>query len=87
MRLPVACVQVGVLDGISAMEHPAVPHIDAHMRNAGGIIRSGEEHQIAGQGAVCPGADVVKALRPQPPEVPAALVVDVADEPGAVICV
>ncbi|CCL63112.1 hypothetical protein BN182_3590014 [Clostridioides difficile E9] len=59
------------------MEHPAIPHIDAAMGNARGVISPGEEHKIAGAGAACAGADVVKPLRPQPPEVPAALVVDI----------
>ena len=31
MGLPVTCVEVGVADGVAAMEHPAVAHIDAHM--------------------------------------------------------
>ena len=50
MRLPVACVEIGIPDGIATMEHPAIAHIDTHMGNAGGIISPGEEHQIAGAG-------------------------------------
>ena len=84
MRLPVACVEIGVPNGIATMEHPAIAHIDAHMRNAGSIVSPGEEHEIAGAGAVCAGADVVKPLRSKPPEVPAALVVDIGHEAGAV---
>ena len=66
------------------MEHPAITHIDAHMGNAGGVVSPGEEHKIAGAGAACAGADVVKPLRSQPSEVPAALVVDIGHEAGAV---
>ena len=50
MRLPVACVEIGVPDGIATMEHPAIAHIDAHMGNAGGIVSPGKEHEIAGAG-------------------------------------
>ena len=50
MRLPVACVEIGVPDGIATMEHPAIAHIDAHMGNAGGIISPGEEYKITGRG-------------------------------------
>ena len=84
MGLPVAAVQVGVPDGISAMEHPAVPHIDAAMGYARRVIRSREENKVAGLGAACPGGEVVKPLRPQPPEVPAALIVDVGHEARAI---
>ena len=66
------------------MEHPAIAHIDAYMGNAGGIVSPGKEHKIAGAGRTDTGADVVKPLRPQPSEVPAALIVDIADEAGAI---
>ena len=66
------------------MEHPAVAHIDAHMRNARRVIGADKEHQITGPGVARPGADVIKALCPQPSKAPAALIVDVADEAGAV---
>ena len=33
MGLPIAAVEVGIADGVATMEHPAVAHIDAHMRN------------------------------------------------------
>ena len=84
MGLPIAAVQVGIADRVATMEHPAVTHIDAHMRNTRCVIGADKEHQITGAGAARPGADVIKALRPQPPEAPAALIVDVADEAGAV---
>ena len=66
------------------MEHPAVAHIDAHMGDPRRIISPCEKHQVAGFGAVRPGGDVVESLCPQSPEVPAALVVNIADEAGAV---
>ena len=66
------------------MDHHPVPHIDATMGHARRVIGADKEHQIAGAGAARPGADVIKALRPQPPEAPAALIVDIADEAGAV---
>ena len=84
MGLPIAAVEVGIADGVATMEHPAVAHIDAHMRNTRCVIGADKEHQITGAGAARPGADVIKALRPQPPEAPAALIVDIADEAGAV---
>ena len=84
MGLPIAAVQVGIADRVATMEHPAVTHIDAHMRNTRCVIGADKEHQITGAGAARSGADVIKALRPQPPEAPAALIVDIADEAGAV---
>ena len=84
MGLPVARVEVGVADGIATMEHPAIAHIDAHMGDPRRVISPREEHQVAGFGAACPCGDVVQPLRPQPPEVPAALIVDIADEAGTV---
>lgn len=59
MGLPVACVEIGILDGVARVEHPAVPHIDAAMGHAGGIVGAGKEHKVAGLGAVCPGGYVV----------------------------
>ena len=84
MGLPIAAIQVGIADRVATMEHPAVAHIDTHMRNARCVIGADKEHQITGPGAARPGADIIKALRPQPPKAPAALIVDVADEAGAV---
>ena len=66
------------------MEYAAIANIDAYMGNAGGIVSPGKEHKIAGAGRTDTGADVVKSLRSQPPEVPAALVVDIGHEAGAV---
>ena len=84
MGLPIAAVEVGIADRVATMEHPAVAHIDAHMRNARCVIGADKEHQITGPGAARPGADVIQPLCPQPSEAPAALIVDVADEAGAV---
>ena len=84
MGLPIAAVEVGVADGISRVEHPAVTYIDATMGNSRRVIGADKKHQITGPWAARPGAGVIKALRPQPPEAPAALIVDIADEAGAV---
>ena len=84
MGLPIAAVQVGIADRVATMEHPAVAHIDATMGNSRCVIGADKKHQITGPRAARPGADVIKALRPQPPKAPAALIVDVADEAGAV---
>ena len=59
MGLPVARVEVGVADGVAAMKHPAVAHIDAHMGDPRRVISPREEYQIAGLGAARPGGDVV----------------------------
>ena len=59
MGLPVTRVEVGVADGVATMEHPAIAHINAYMGDAGGIVCSRKEHQIAGLGAARPGGDVV----------------------------
>ena len=70
------------------MEHHIVAHIDAHMGRAGGVIGALEEHQIAGAqvGGGHPRTDAQQPGRTQPAEAPAhaAVVVDVADEAGAV---
>ena len=44
MGLPITCVEIGVPDGITAIEHPSVTHIDTAMSNARYIVGSGEEH-------------------------------------------
>ena len=66
------------------MDHHPVPHIDATMGHARRVIGADKEHQITGPGAARPGADIIKPLRPQPSKIPAALIVDIADEAGAV---
>ena len=52
-----------VADGVATMEHPAVAHIDAHMRNARCVIGADKEYQITGPGAARPGADVMATPR------------------------
>ena len=59
MGLPVARIEVGVADGVAAMEHPAITHIDAHMGDPRGIVSPREEYQVAGFGIARPGGYVV----------------------------
>lgn len=70
------------------MEHHIVAHIDAHMGCARRVIGALEEHQIAGAqvGGGHPRTELAQSLRAQSAEAPAhaAVVVDVADEAGAV---
>ena len=70
------------------MEHHIIAHIDAHMGRAGSVIGALEEHQIARAdiGGGHPRTELSQPFRAQPPEAPAhaAVVVDVADEAGAV---
>ena len=53
MLLPVACGDVCILDGVAAVEHFVVAHIDAHMRSSRCIIGTLEEDQITGLGVGC----------------------------------
>ena len=80
MGLPIVRVEIGIMDGIAAVEHPSVAHIDAYMRNARRVIGSCEENQITGLGVVGWGGNVVEPLGSQPSKVPATLVVNIADE-------
>ena len=59
MGLPVVRVEVGIADGISTMEHPAVAHINAHMGDPRRVISPREEYQVTGFGIARPGGDVV----------------------------
>ena len=74
MGLPVACVQVGILDGVTAMQHHPVADINAHMGHAAGIVGAHEEHQIAGLGVGYWGRDIVEPLGAQPPGIAQAAV-------------
>ena len=74
MGLPVARVQVGILDGVAAMQHHPVAHIDAHMGHTAGVIGAHEEHQIAGLGIGYRGGNVVEPLGAQPPGIAQAAV-------------
>ena len=85
MGLPVACVQVGILDGVAAMQHHPVAHIDAYMRYAGCVVGTHEEHQIAGLGIGYRGGNVVEPLGAQPPGIAQAAVGQhIADEAAAI---
>ena len=74
MGLPVTCVQVGILDGIAAMQHHPVAHIDAYMGHAGCVVGAHEEHQITGLGVGYRGGNVVEPLGAQPPGIAQATV-------------
>ena len=68
------------------MEHHAVADIDTHMAHARRVIGALEKHQITGprvRGGNR-GADVVKARRAQPADVPAAVIDDPRHKAGAV---
>ena len=67
MGLPVACVQVGILDGVAAVQHHPVTYINAHMGHAGCVVGAHEEHQIAGLGVGYRGGNIVEPLGAQPP--------------------
>lgn len=61
MILPVCGIDRNVAYGVSAMYHHAVPNIDSHMGNAGGVVSTHEKHKVAGF-RVCRrnrGADVI----------------------------
>lgn len=61
MTLPIPCVQVGVADGVAAMDHPIVSHIDTYMGDSGGVIGAFKEYQVTGANVALGnrGADVV----------------------------
>ena len=59
MGLPVARVQVGILDGVAAMQHHPVAYIDAAMGDPRRVISPREEYQVTGFGIARPGGDVV----------------------------
>jgi hypothetical protein len=48
MRLPIGAVKVGIGNGISAMDHHGIAHIDSYMGNAGGVVCPREKHKVAG---------------------------------------
>ena len=85
MGLPVACVQVGILDGIAAVQHHPVANIDTHMGHAAGVVGAHEEHQVAGLGVGYWGGNVVEPLSAQPPGIAQAAVGQhIADEAAAI---
>ena len=72
-----------VRDGIAAVQHHIVAHIDAHMGNARRVVCADKENEIARLrvGAGNRRADIVKPLRTQPPGVDkAAVCEDITDE-------
>ena len=88
VALPVIGRNAGVLNGVAAVQHGMISYINADVRRAGGVVRFLKEDQIAGF-CVCRRyirADLSDALGAESAEAPAnaAVVVDVADEAGAV---
>ena len=47
MGLPVACVDICILNGVAAMQHFSAAHIDTHMGNARCIVSADEKDQVA----------------------------------------
>ena len=62
MRLPVACIQICVADGISAMQHFSVTDINPAMTHARRVIGAFEEHQITGFGRAGRRTDGIEPL-------------------------
>ena len=85
VRLPVACIQVGILDRVAAVQHHPVAHIDAHMGYAAGVVSAHKKHQVTGLGIGYRGGNVVEPLGAQPPGVAQAAVGQhIADEAAAI---
>ena len=68
------------------MDHHIVADVDTHMADTGGIIGSGEKHQIArlDVGRGYGRTDIAKSLRAQPAHIPTGMIDDPTDEAGAV---
>lgn len=47
MLLPVACIDVGIRDRVSAVDHHSISYIDPYMACAAGIVGPLEEDQVA----------------------------------------
>lgn len=47
MGLPITRIEIGIRNGISAVDHPIIANVDAHMRNTGRVIGAFEEHKIS----------------------------------------
>ena len=64
------------------MDHHIVADVDTHMADTGGIIRSGEKHQIArfDVGRGYGRTDIAKSLRAQPAHIPTGMIDDPTDE-------
>ena len=76
MRLPVACIQICVADGISAMQHFSVTDINPAMAHARRVIGAFEEHQITGFWKTGRRTDVIEPLGSQPANIPAGMIDD-----------
>ena len=48
MALPIVGVDTCVRNGVAAMDHHAVAHIDPHVACAAGVVGALEEDQVAG---------------------------------------
>ena len=89
MLLPIVAVDVGIGNGVAAVDHLPVAQIDAYMGHAVGVRRvvgMPEENQITGLG-ICHGyggTDVVKPLRAQPSHVPSAVIDHPRNKTGTV---
>ena len=68
MGLPVACVDICILDGVAAVQHFSAAHIDTHMGNARRIVSADEKDQVAGPcvGRGYRGGNIVEPLGSQP---------------------
>lgn len=88
MLLPVVRIDARVLDGVAAVDHHIVAHIDADVRRAGGVIGFLKEDQVArlGVGRRDIGTDIAQSFGAKPPHIPAhtAVIDDPADKAGTV---
>ena len=64
------------------MDHHIVADVDTHMADAGGIVGSGEKHQIArfDVGRGYGRTDIAKSLRAQSAHIPTGMIDDPTDE-------
>lgn len=73
MLLPIASRQVGVGDGVAAVDHHVVAHIQPDMRDAADILahRPFKKDQVAGTRFICRNlsADAVQPRRAEPARV------------------
>ena len=84
MRLPVACIQICVADGISAMQHFSITDINPAMAHARRIIGAFKEHQITGFGRTGRRTDVIEPLGSQPAHIPAGVIDNPRNVPRAI---
>ena len=70
MASPAARVDGSVVNGVAAVEHPVIAHIDAHMGRACGVVGLFKENKVSGTGALRGniGAHAPQPLRAQPAE-------------------